>query len=363
MSIAARTRSVTKTIARMLRGLRLGRPRTRSGEFRLAYAGVVPAALISIFVTGVTGSAIDTTGSATPWQVPWQDVLGPSYPGAAVPGEHLGGGVPAAPVAPALNTDNLPQYWAEGCLPAQTASKPKECVYGDTAHPVLTVALVGDSMAGNFFTPLDQIATQRHWKLVVDVHSTCAWTSTMLLQLKVGGAYTACHAWGVSVLHDLLTTIKPNVVITSDYPYFATTAFPAISPQSETAIGDGMVPYWSQLENHGIQVVAIRETPFIGLAVPSCLTRNHGVTAKCAVPAKKAILPHPPTMVAAAEMHGKVPDINMNPLICPGLICQPIIGNVLVYQDSHHLTNLYSSTLTPFLEQDLLAASRTLNRA
>lgn len=25
---------------------------------------------------------------------------------------------------------------------------PRECAYGDTSHPVLTVALVGDSMAG-----------------------------------------------------------------------------------------------------------------------------------------------------------------------------------------------------------------------
>jgi hypothetical protein len=361
---------MTRTIAGLLRGawlrgawLRSAYRHARSGAFTLAYVGVVPAALISAFVTGVPGTAIDTTGSATPWQVPWQDVLGPSYPGAAVPGEHLGGAVPAAPVAPALNTDNLPAYWAEGCLPAQTATKPKECVYGDTSHPVLTVALVGDSMAGNFFTPLDQIAMQRHWKLVVDVHSTCAWTSTMLIQLKVGGPYTACHAWGASVLHDLLTRIKPNVVITSDYPYFATTGDPVIGRQSETAIGDGMVPYWTALENHGIQVVAIRETPFIGLTVPSCLTRNHGVTAKCAVPAKKAILTDPPTMVAAAAVHGKVPDINLNPLICPGTICQPIIGNVLVYQDSHHLTSLYSSTLTPFLEQDLLAANKTLNRS
>jgi hypothetical protein len=357
LSIIAYTHSVAKTIKQLF-----ARRPLRTVSSTVVFAGLVPAALISLFATGVVGTAINTTGSATPWQVPWQDVLGPSYPGAAVIGDQLTGHLATAPVAPALNKVTLPQYWAQGCLPAQTATKPKECVYGDTKNPVLTVALVGDSMAGNFFTPLDQIATELHWKLVVDMHSTCPWTSTMLIQLKVGGDYTACHAWGVSLLHDLLTTIKPNVVITSDYPYFATTADPKIGQQAETAIGDGMVPYWVQLENHGISVIALKETPFIGITVPSCLTRNHGVTAKCAVPAKKAILSDPPTLVAAHALNGEVPDINLNPLICPGTMCQPIIGNVLVYQDSHHLTSLYSSTLTPFLEQDLLTVSKTLRR-
>jgi hypothetical protein len=313
-------------------------------------------------VTGAPGPAITTANSATAAaaQVPWQDVSGPSYPGAAVIGDHLTGGVAAAPVAPELNNVSLPAYWAQGCLPAQTATTPKECVYGQAKNPALTVALVGDSMAGNFFTPLEQIALERHWKLVVDMHSTCPWTSTMLLQLKVGGDYTACHTWGAGVLHDLITRIKPNVVITSDYPYFATAADPAMGHRAQTAIGDGMVPYWTQLEDHGISVIALRETPFIGLTVPSCLTRNHGVTAKCAVPAAKAILTDPPTLVATRAMKGKVPNIDLNSLICPGTICQPVIGNVVVYQDSHHLTSLYSSTLAPFLEQDLLAVNKTL---
>jgi SGNH domain (fused to AT3 domains) len=358
LSITPYTRPVTKTIKRLFRRRPL---RTRAGAF--AFAGVVPAALISLFVTGVVGGAINPTGAAAPWQLPWQDVLGPSYPGAAVLGDHLTGHLATAPVAPSLTKVTLPQYWAQGCLPAQTSPKPKECVYGDTKNPALTVALVGDSMAGNFFTPLDQIAIERHWKLVVDMHSTCPWTSTMLIQLKVGGDYTACHAWGESLLHDLVTTIKPNVVITSDYPYFATTADPKIGQRAETAIGEGMIPYWTQLEDHGISVIALRETPFIGITVPSCLTRNHGVTAKCAVPAKKAILADPPTEIAAHALNGEVPDINLNPLICPGTTCEPIIGNVLVYQDSHHLTSLYSSTLTPFLEQDLLTVSKALRQA
>jgi hypothetical protein len=36
------------------------------------------------------------------------------------------------------------------------------------------------------------------------------------------------------------------------------------------------------------------------------------------------------------------------------------VGNVLVYQDAHHLTSTYALTTAPFLEARLLKASKTL---
>jgi hypothetical protein len=39
--------------------------------------------------------------------------------------------------------------------------------------------------------------------------------------------------------------------------------------------------------------------------------------------------------------------------ICPGTSCPPVIGNVLVYRDNHHLTAEYSSSLAPFLTKAL----------
>jgi hypothetical protein len=50
----------------------------------------------------------------------------------------------------------------------------------------------------------------------------------------------------------------------------------------------------------------------------------------------------------------------MTPLICPARACVPVIGNVLVFWDKHHLTREYVQTLTPFLRARLLAASAVL---
>jgi hypothetical protein len=44
----------------------------------------------------------------------------------------------------------------------------------------------------------------------------------------------------------------------------------------------------------------------------------------------------------------------MNPLVCGPTVCAPVVGNVVVYRDSHHLTNTYSKTLEPYLLRRLL---------
>ncbi len=53
----------------------------------------------------------------------------------------------------------------------------------------------------------------------------------------------------------------------------------------------------------------------------------------------------------------------MDSLICGRTTCPPVVGNVLVYQDSHHLTSAYALTTAPYLEQRLLKVSKTLSRA
>ena len=101
----------------------------------------------------------------------------------------------------------------------------------------------------------------------------------------------------------------------------------------------------------------------MGLNVPECVADNPTMPKKCAVPKSKAIAPNLPTVYATQAAAGKVPLIDMNSLICGRVNCPPIVGNVLVYQDSHHLTSTYALTIAPYLEQRLLKVSKTLSGA
>jgi len=313
-----------------------------------ALAAVLPVVLVSWYI------AVDTG--------PWHGHLGPNYPGAAALASTVTKlAVKAEPVLPPPTRIALPAYWTQGCLVAEGSATPKECVYGDTTDPVLTVALVGDSFAGDWFTPLQQIADERHWELVTDLHSVCPLSSAMMITPDTGGPYTACHAWGAAVQQDLMTSIHPDVVITSDYPGLATVKDPAGGAAAQADIGDGMNTYWKQLEGQGISVVAIKESPNVGLNVPDCVSAHPGKTARCDVPTDKAIPADLPTVYATRAAKGAVPLIDMNALICGPVTCPPVVGNVLVYQDDHHLTSTYALTLTPYLEARLLSASKALS--
>ena len=317
-----------------------GRP---SLSVSTALAAALPVALVWVFIAGQPA--------------PWNGKLGPKYPGAAVLAGKVTA-VPAEPVLPPPSQLSSPAYWRQGCLVKSSVAQPKECVFGDTRHPVRTVALVGDSVAGNWWAALQAIAERRHWKLVTELHSFCGWTATVMLDPRTHRSFDVCHAWGVSVLHDLLTTIRPDLVITSDYPIMKTVAHPGGGPPAEADIGAGMARYWKQLEHAGISVVAIRETPDVGLDEPDCVASNPSALGNCDVPTAKAIMRHPPTEYAA-RLAG-VAVIDMNLLICEPKVCAPVVGNVLVYQDTVHLTSNYSLTMGPYLEQRLLTADRSL---
>jgi len=322
--------------------VRLARPLARHPSLSVstALAAVLPVALVWVYIAGQPA--------------PWTGRLGPKYPGAAVLAGKVTS-VPAEPVLPPLNALSKPSYWKEGCLVGQGA-QPRECVFGDTEHPVLTVALVGDSTAGNWWAALQPIAVERHWKLVTDLRAACAWGAAPVTHL--GKPFPECSSWGATVLHDLLTTVRPDVVITSDYPNVTTVAHPKGGPAAEAEVGAGMARYWTQLSRAGISVVAIRETPDVRLNEPECVVKNPSSLSKCDVPTSKAITRHPPTEYAA-RLTG-VPVVDMNTLICGPRECSPIVGNVLVFFDSHHMTASYSLTTAPFLEQALLSADKSL---
>lgn len=306
------------------------------------FAAVVPVTMVAVFIAGEPP--------------PWNGKLGPGYPGAAALAAKTTGKkirVPSKPVLPPPAQVSEPAYWLNGCLDDEFAAAPKPCVFGDTKHPKMTVALVGDSIAGNWWAALSAIATKRHWKLVTDLHATCAWSATPERAPQKGGPYPACSSWGHSVLHDLLTKTRPQLVITSSIATESAEAYPRDASKSRAAIGAGEARYWKQLKAHGIPVVAIRETPTLSVNAPSCVWQYGTDSARCASPRSSAITPDPPS-ATAAKLAG-VPVIDMNDLVCGRSSCRSAVGNVLVYFDNHHFTQAYSQTLAPYLGRRLLA--------
>jgi hypothetical protein len=152
-------------------------------------------------------------------------------------------------------------------------------------------------------------------------------------------------------------------VLTSDYPAMATVDHPGIeSPAAVAEIAAGMAKYWTQLTDAGISVTAIKESPDLVEDVPTCVEKYPTDPAKCDVPTSKAVLQNSPVSEAAKLTGGKVSVVDANNLICGPTVCAPVVGNILVFSDRHHLTPSYSKSTAPYLEQELLKASKTLSK-
>ncbi|HZZ97315.1 MAG TPA: acyltransferase family protein [Jatrophihabitantaceae bacterium] len=279
---------------------------------------------------------------------------------------HPGGAVLAgdahnvltAPVEPPIvdaATDMTDDTRCQATIPQ---TQPRTCITGDTTSPRLRVALVGDSVLGQWRGDLNRIASEQHWELITELHAECPWSATLMFMRSTSTAYPTCHTWGQLALHDMLTKYQPDLVITSSRAVLSTPSHHKADATANKQIADGMVTYWRQLKAAGIGVVAIRDTPEPGANVPDCLSTPGAKASDCAIAASKAIKPDTPLVQAAAQMNGEVDLIDMDDLIC-ARECNPIVGNVEVYRDEHHLTLTYAETLLPYLRTRLLA-TRTM---
>ena len=115
-----------------------------------------------------------------------------------------------------------------------------------------------------------------------------------------------------------------------------------------------MALYWRRLIAHHIDVVALRESPEIGVDIPKCLTRTSA--SRCAVARSRAVARTTPITVARELVTHGAQLLDLTNLICATHTCRPIVGNVLVYRDVHHLTTTYTLTIAPYLERMLLRA-------
>jgi peptidoglycan/LPS O-acetylase OafA/YrhL len=318
---------------------------SRSRGVALALAAAIPVALVlPQLLPGHAGS-----GS------------GGIHPGAAVLAgdaevEAGESSIDAAAPSPAEAAAERPVYYDRGCeLDTQTPGT-AVCEFGELQDPRLTVALVGDSKIGQWLPAIQAMADQQGWRVVTYMRSRCAWTAT---QTTVGAGddspYTLCSAWGSDVL-DRLRAEPPDVILTSDRPSVGIPEHPEPDAESHAAIAQGMLPYWHQMEGLGSQVVAIRETPEMGINVPDCVSAPGASLEDCDRALDRAVQDHGPMVLATRAMGGEVPLVDMTDLLCADRTCSPVIGHVLVYRDKHHLTKAYVMSLAPYLEDRLAAA-------
>jgi hypothetical protein len=108
---------------------------------------------------------------------------------------------------------------------------------------------------------------------------------------------------------------------------------------------------WGELIENGTTVIVLADAPNPPFDVAECVSENRANLLSCAFPPDFA----PSALAVAAEQVPGVLTIDLNPYICSDSECPVVIGGVLVYRDSAHLTDTFIRTMTPIVKAELAA--------
>jgi peptidoglycan/LPS O-acetylase OafA/YrhL len=251
------------------------------------------------------------------------------------------------------------EIYTRGCPSDYDDSSVRPCVFdfrssGDDP----TVAAVGDSKMGQWIPALEEIAKQRHWRLISMTKAGCAFSAAERLEGNPAGVYESCVTWNANILQQI-RTIAPALLFTTQLESYPTvrdgTALTGRANRAEMI--RGLAVRLAQMKDAGVPVATFAETPRMATNVPDCVSVHLSDLASCTRLRPRG-LANAGVVKSAAQQYGD-PVLDLNDRICTPLVCPSVIGDVLVYRDDHHLTATYARTLTPFIENRLRQILKT----
>lgn len=232
------------------------------------------------------------------------------------------------------------------------AGSPDLCEFGaPAAQAQSTIALVGDSHAGDWRGALADVAVAHDWRGLSITHTSCP-LSKAVRRLPTRARFNACVAWKSQVFAWFAHHPEVHIVFVAGlsggvgvYPSDGRSQF-------QTSVA-GYVAAWSALPATVQHIVVIRDMPKMLAGTNACVSgamrhrRPAGIA--CAVP-RSAVLDPDPLVAAARRLRSpRVQFVDLTRFFCDAKLCYPVIGGALVLRDLTHMTSVYSTSLGPYL--------------
>jgi hypothetical protein len=262
--------------------------------------------------------------------------------------------VPAdlTPSIAAAPTDS-PVIYSDGCHLGFLATNPPPCLFGDRGSGT-SVVLFGDSLAGQWFPALEQLASTHHWRLESLTKSACPAADVTPWSSALGRPYTECDTWRQNVLDRIAREHPAAVVISDDRLYQL-----AINGR-QVPVAKALPTWYAGLDRtlrevaaDASDVVLIGATPRSRVDPPVCLAKHLDNMLACATPAKVAIDQGRLAMDRQTATGAGASFIDASPWVCPSDPCLPVLGTTLAYREADHMTATFALELVPKLEADL----------
>ena len=234
---------------------------------------------------------------------------------------------------------------ADGCFSSLKGSTPRGCTFGNPGGS-FTVALVGDSHASHWFPAVEQIANQRGWRLLTFTKASCVFVDLPIFSPLLKREYTECEAWRPLVIQRLIAE-QPDLVIVSSDRWL-----PPVNKIDEDPTRQGQAMARLLLQIPG-RIAILADTPASNFDVPVCLSRHLDDITRCATSRLAAFGRQHLVRERTAAQAANATLVDLSDAVCPGDPCQPVIGDMIVYRDDHHLTATFAASLAGLLEAAL----------
>jgi hypothetical protein len=223
------------------------------------------------------------------------------------------------------------------------------CVFGVPAEQAQrTIALIGDSHASHWRGAVAAVAEAKRWQ---GLSITACPLSKAVKRLDPPDR-ERCVRWKNAVFRWFRRHPEVHTVFVSQIVSPKGVVVRAGQDVRAAEIA-GYARAWRSLPRSVKRVVVLRDTPHVSESTGRCIEQAVAAHRRpgpaCAVPRATALKRDTAVVAAERLASRRVRVIDMTRFFCDARLCYPVIGGVLVFKDSTHVTALYSTTLGPYL--------------
>ncbi len=272
--------------------------------------------------------------------------------------------MPANPQPPLLRARDdfawLPPF-GQGCLIDADVRSSPPCIFGDPEGS-LTLVLLGDSHIAMWLGAFNDIGIRNHFRVVLLGKTGCApllqemYHSFGTGSQRIWGLYEECYPWLQDSLQRMAALDAAAVVVSScsgcDYVVNAKGA--RLSEQAWTVALEGTL---RAIDAAGAKPVVLGDIPRLP-GMLDCLALHQREVGACAEPVEAALAQNYNAADGAAANAAGAVYIDPVPWFCSS-VCTGVIGDFVPYTNDYHVTATYARSVTPVLEQAILAALHT----
>jgi peptidoglycan/LPS O-acetylase OafA/YrhL len=237
---------------------------------------------------------------------------------------------------------------AMSCLQVADSADVRSCQFGDDQGDT-KVAVVGNSHAAALSSGLQAYVAGNGWHIETYLRQDCQGAVTMQV---AGFPSDGCIEWTEKILDTIVKDSRIDLVVFQSYFKSAPEQY---SVAQRAQLQSSMNKTWDALLAAGKKVAVVSDVPGTRPTdAPDCVGRHLNEYDPCSLPREEVAVSN--AMFDAAVSHQGVSAVDLTDMFCDPTMCHAIVGGVIVYFDSHHLTASYSRTLAPYLVEHLSRA-------